>query len=97
MAQKNKTHHADNTTSLVNISQPIELSSTAINPNARNARLMKSKVYMVCDLIISHELDILGITESYGLLERTGMTLSSLILTTPFLTMIFIMSRGLEE
>ena len=34
---------------------------------------------------------------NHGLLERNEMTLSTLILTTPFLAMIFIMSRGLEE
>ena len=30
-----------------------------------NARSMKAKTYMVWDLIISHELDIQGITESW--------------------------------
>ena len=30
-----------------------------------NARSTKAKTFMVCDLIISHELDILGITESW--------------------------------
>ena len=34
-----------------------------------HSRSMKAKTYMVCDLIISHELDILGITESW--LTRT--------------------------